>query len=420
MIAIMLFDYGIMLDMRAIIMFAVPSRPSQLMPPALCSCATLPMLLSTYIPIQTPLHSRAADTGASADARHDALSQLSSSESRCPLGGNGSTSLPNQDMARPSAPDGGNSLNLSVSFPPREYLPFKDEAYKIDLRFDRITPDDIFEIDEEYEADMKRKSHILATRPAELLLPGVPGCAAAKQEVLSLVSQTLIRNFPDRFQLRNAILQNIATGEDFDLADQDRNPMDVVARLIQEDIAVMQQINGRMILSCGAVVSPLGWSGSQKLGMDLKGIHRPVPHFNEGPALKFVTNIFEKGLNANVPLSRANWFIMDTAEHSLFAHPEHIPESPDQGPITSENAGDRLFLRCERQVATRLPECGGVMFSFKTYIRPLKALEQRTAVLQRLLAAFLALLDEVVAYRHVDSNTRQKAISYLQHITRQD
>ncbi len=79
---------------------------------------------------------------------------------------------------------------------------------------------------------------------------------------------------------------------------------------MQEDIAVMQQI-------CGAVVSPLGWSGSQKLGMDLKGIHSPVPHFNEGPALKFVTNIFEKGLNANVPLSRANWFIMDTAEHSL-------------------------------------------------------------------------------------------------------
>ncbi len=86
---------------------------------------------------------------------------------------------------------------------------------------------------------------------------------------------------------------------------------------MQEDIAVMQRINGRMILSCGAVVSPLGWSGSQKLGMDLKGIHSPVPHFNEGPALKFVTNIFEKGLNAHVPLSRANWFIMDTAEHSL-------------------------------------------------------------------------------------------------------
>ena len=53
------------------------------------------------------------------------------------------------------------------------------------------------------------------------------------------------------------------------------------------------------------------------------------------------------------------------------------------------------------QVATRLPQCGGVMFSFKTYIRPLKALEQRTAVMQRLLAAFLALPDEVVSPLHV-------------------
>ncbi len=34
-----------------------------------------------------------------------------------------------------------------------------------------------------------------------------------------------------------------------------------------------------------------------------------------------------------------------------FAHPEHIPESPDQGPVTLENAGNRLFLRCERQVS---------------------------------------------------------------------
>lgn len=58
-------------------------------------------------------------------------------------------------------------------------------------------------------------------------------CEAAKQEVLSLVSQTLIRNFPDRFQLKETILQNIATEEDFDLSDQDRNPMDVVARLVQ-------------------------------------------------------------------------------------------------------------------------------------------------------------------------------------------
>lgn len=85
----------------------------------------------------------------------------------------------------------------------------------------------------------------------------------------------------------------------------------------QEDITVMQKFDGRLIMSCGAVVSPLGWSGSHKVGLDLAGIHEPVPHFIDGGALKYVSKIFEKGLKAEVPLSRANWFIMNTGEHSL-------------------------------------------------------------------------------------------------------
>ena len=37
------------------------------------------------------------------------------------------------------------------------------------------------------------------------------------------------------------------------------------------------------------------------------------------------------------------------------------------------------------------------MFSFRTYIRPLKALQQRREVMQRLLAAFTALPEDVVS-----------------------
>ena len=96
--------------------------------------------------------------------------------------------------------------------------------------------------------------------------------------------------------------------------------------IMQEDVAVMQQIDGRMVLSCGAVVSPLGWSASQKLGMDLRGIHDSVPHFNDGPAAKFVSNILEKGLRAGVPLARANWFIMDTDEHSLVGNSARVAD----------------------------------------------------------------------------------------------
>ena len=85
----------------------------------------------------------------------------------------------------------------------------------------------------------------------------------------------------------------------------------------------MQKLDGRLILSCGAVVSPLGWSGNQKMGLDLAGIHKPVPQFNDGPALKYVSKIFERGLKAEVPLTRANWFIMHTGELSL-VRVEHV------------------------------------------------------------------------------------------------
>ena len=43
-----------------------------------------------------------------------------------------------------------------------------------------------------------------------------------------------------------------------------------------------------------------------------------------------------------------------------------------QEPITLDNAPDRLFLRCERQTLTRLPQTGGVLFTIRTYNQTLR------------------------------------------------
>ena len=55
----------------------------------------------------------------------------------------------------------------------------------------------------------------------------------------------------------------------------------------------------------------------------------------------------------------------------------------------------RLKRVVKMQVATTMPECSGGMF--RTYLQPLKVVEERTEVMQRLLAAFLALPDGVVS-----------------------
>ena len=86
---------------------------------------------------------------------------------------------PEQKTAAPLRPSISSSSGLSVSLPVRDYLPFQDEAYKIDLQFERIAINDVFEIDEHYEADMQRKAHILATRPPDLLMPSVAGVSVA-------------------------------------------------------------------------------------------------------------------------------------------------------------------------------------------------------------------------------------------------
>ena len=56
---------------------------------------------------------------------------------------------------------------------------------------------------------------------------------SVKQEVLDVATQVLTKSFPDRFNLNGQTLVNMATGDTFDLSDANKNPMDIVARLIQ-------------------------------------------------------------------------------------------------------------------------------------------------------------------------------------------
>lgn len=58
-------------------------------------------------------------------------------------------------------------------------------------------------------------------------------CEPAQQEVLSLAVNVLTKRFPDRFQRDGSVLTNASTGEVFDLAETHRNPMDIMARLVQ-------------------------------------------------------------------------------------------------------------------------------------------------------------------------------------------
>ena len=72
-----------------------------------------------------------------------------------------------------------------------------------------------------------------------------------------------------------------------------------------------------------------------------------------------------------------------------FADAEHIPEAPEQGPITVDNAGERLFLRCERQVSNLSHTC--TIFGF-VWLLP----SSMACVVRSMLCWAVAALDSAV------------------------
>lgn len=99
-------------------------------------------------------------------------------------------------------------------------------------------------------------------------------------------------------------------------------------------------------------------------------IHAPVPGFEAELAVR-VMRIFDH-LKTEQPVWLTNWSLM--TEATLF-----LPTSHERSPACLEgldaaSAGERLFLRAERQTLRRLPKTGAILFTIRTHVDPLNAI----------------------------------------------
>ena len=139
--------------------------------------------------------------------------------------------------------------------------------------------------------------------------------------------------------------------------DLDR-PMTVLARLMQEDVIVMDRgPDGLHRLVGGTLLFPSLWTLREKLGRALPGIHAPVPVYDAALAQR-VQRLFD-GLHPDRPLERSNR--LPYADPALF-----------QPRREAEAKGRREglpWLRRERQVLMGLVERGGpALFTIRTYV----------------------------------------------------
>ena len=118
-----------------------------------------------------------------------------------------------------------------------------------------------------------------------------------------------------------------------------------------------------------AVAWPSDWHPKDKIDLPLRALHAPIAGYEE--QLATGVDRFMETLKPGSIYGRCNWFIAATGERRWLAQGDPQEQFAH---VTTDNAGETLFVRSERQTLRRLPETGAILFTIGIYVEPLKAL----------------------------------------------
>lgn len=272
---------------------------------------------------------------------------------------------------------------------------------------------DWIEIDADFADQLRLKQDLLTQRYGEVFVQR-PGSETAQQEVLQLLIEHLLCYFPQYYDRQGEDLYNRVTQQRWSVADFAECPLDLAGRLVQEDLCLMlpieAQIETQYTLAAASVCFPSRWCLQEKFGQPIGEIHQHVPGYAE--SLERPVNHFFDRLKPNYPGYRLNWGIVDSPD--LFLDQRKGNTAPDPS-ITPENAGERLWLRVERQTLRRLPVSNGVLFTIRTYVHRLDQLVNDPNVAHQLKLALQAIPTAMQIYKNL-LPIRSALICYLEQI----
>ncbi|RDA86300.1 hypothetical protein CP532_5674 [Ophiocordyceps camponoti-leonardi (nom. inval.)] len=252
---------------------------------------------------------------------------------------------------------------------PRKFRPFKP-IYHIGMGLRADTPSDLITIDKTYLGRVTLRRQLLR-RHGNML----HGCAAGGEDAVRelygfLMGHYLPARFPTIFDLSQDKLQmrNLVTGETHPTtASADATTaLRTIGGTVEEDMFLVRETSDGHRSVAFVCCFPAGFDPSTKLDKLLKDIHGPVPSYERiGPSMERFFSRLEVGKS----VKRLNW-VVQTHDELLVsdAHDAPHPGVKEDGSIDIENT----FLRVELQTLTRLPLTRDILFSFKTYLYPLK------------------------------------------------
>lgn len=287
-----------------------------------------------------------------------------------------------------------------------DYLPFAGGPYRMTMGLMALKPADWIEIDSRYSSEIALRKSLLDERRGEVLA-ALPGSDAACREVLDQLTGFMPERFPDRFERAGNALLNRQNGDRWSVEGDIPDPLDIAGRLVQEDLCILQDVEGELRLTAAVLCFPNRWKLADKLGRPMLEIHAPVPSYAE--RLGKPVDRFIGMLAPERPVWRLNWSLTD--DPALFQPVGHGRHDTDPD-ITPENAGTRITLRIERQTLRRLPRTGAVLFTIRTHQRPLEVLANRPQELGLLAEAVRGLPETTARYKSI-LPFREALLGYL-------
>jgi dimethylamine monooxygenase subunit A len=301
----------------------------------------------------------------------------------------------------------------------RDYQPYIAGAFRWRLGLRPLESSEWIEIDEHYDRDLQRKDTLMTEHP-RTVNAAMEGTETEGVEVLHALCAHLAVTQPERFSYSGTEFRDAVRNAAWDVTHDEsggasagrEHPLFTAGRLVQEDLALLVERNGELVFGAGSVCFPNRWDLSSKIGLPLSAVHAPVARLNEqleGP----IDSFFDR-LTPEKSFWRLGWGVLDTDDPytPLDGTAAPTPNLPEPGDPT---APDRLFLRVERETLKRFPATSCVLFTIRTYIRPLRHLIGRPADAARLANALEHLPEDVRDYKRTLELT-DAAVEWLTHV----
>lgn len=275
-----------------------------------------------------------------------------------------------------------------------KYEPYLDKSpapFRWTLGLRPLDLADWIEIDTHYARDVALKARYSTEFP-DTVLRHLPGIEAEAYELLDTLVTHLRGLDPARF---GTLTTDAAT-------DRGRlHPLDAAGRLVQEDLVLLVEREGRLVCGGGSVCFPNRWDLAAKVGRTMAEIHAPVAQLNTQLA-----DPIDRALARLTPersFWRLGYGLLDTGD--LYQAVDGTAPRAS-GPVPVEG----YFLRVERETLRRLPGTGCIVFTIRTHLTPIGAIRGRSA---RVLAdALAAMPDDVLGYKQL-AEVAPAMVAYL-------